>query len=682
MLDAGDPARPVRIQSGCTYEVLLPHGAGSQAALDGTEEAVHLVLERGAADERLTYRWDYEGTSAVSLFSWHSQPFITDAGQEYDFYWWPGSPSEEISWNLDPVEGRDVYHVRPGGEAYQEEPHVGDLFITLSSKVSNSEVRGEVAFTFEAPKSYIQAEQLEALKDVFYSCCSSSQQNIPARWTWRAHMEMSGDDPDEKPYCDWLFGGWQGPPEVANATEAREEDLKDEDFEFLGGWSRADGQEFGEDDCEKIDGVRCDGNGNVVELALSEKGLKCQLPGSLNKLTALERLYLDRNQLEGPLPQILKESDALKEIDVSHNFFEGNLDCPRSARVTEFDVSHNFLTGGVPACLGGMRALKFFRAGSNRLRGELPPELGKLGGLVTLNLEQNEHEGPIPQAWKGLGDLTFLSLGLNRLSGPLDEDLVNSWTKLYQLDLSYNNLNGTVPFFGKELSNLRHLSLSNNEFAGQITGQLDNFQKFQDSEVASSLDVSANRLSGLLPRVLYKLVAGGGEKVKGTISFSGNKFLCESSTGSWPDWALRLVVEPSVLGVCTPLPTVAGVVPNEAPAGAELLVQGEGFAPSPDLRCKFAGKTGAPAKVVPAPFVNETTVLCAVPDGLELGEPVALAVANFGDDWSDGAKDLNYSDPWVEGSVQFWPNDGRVQSSAFEIGSSNFTVDSYCFLGV
>jgi len=65
-------------------------------------------------------------------------------------------------------------------------------------------------------------------------------------------------------------------------------------------------------DCEKIDYVTCDADGDVTALDLGGVALQGPLPVSFSSLAALQRLYLQDNQLSGVLPEGTFAGAALK----------------------------------------------------------------------------------------------------------------------------------------------------------------------------------------------------------------------------------------------------------------------------------------------------------------------------------------------------------------------------------
>ena len=150
-------------------------------------------------------------------------------------------------------------------------------------------------------------------------------------------------------------------------------------------------------------------------------------------------LYLDYNQLSGPIPAEL-----------------GNL-----ANLGDLVLSGNQLSGPIPAALGRLRQLSQLWMSNNRLSGPIPPELGRLPRLRDLLLDGNRLSGPIPPALGRLPQLEILGLGRNQLSGPIPPELGNL-PQLRTLRLSHNQLSGPVPEALSDLPSLRTISLRDN----------------------------------------------------------------------------------------------------------------------------------------------------------------------------------------------------------------------------
>ena len=150
-------------------------------------------------------------------------------------------------------------------------------------------------------------------------------------------------------------------------------------------------------------------------------------------------LYLDNNNLTGPIPEWLGDLSNLQGLSL-------------------YD---NQLTGPIPDALGRLSKLRDLWLENNELTGPIPPELGDLSNLQRLYLDNNNLTGPIPDALGDLSNLRYLSLRGNNLTGPIPEAL-GDLSNLQELWLWGNDLSGSIPEALGRLSNLQGLSLSYN----------------------------------------------------------------------------------------------------------------------------------------------------------------------------------------------------------------------------
>ncbi|KAL1102573.1 hypothetical protein V6Z11_D05G374000 [Gossypium hirsutum] len=220
-------------------------------------------------------------------------------------------------------------------------------------------------------------------------------------------------------------------------------------------------------------------------------------------LVVLRTLNLNGNQLEGAVPQSLKNCYTLEVLDLGNNnindtfpYWLGTLTCLevlvlRSNRfhgdiqnfngtfsfssLQVIDVSRNEFTyiGGdyyqdsVTVTMKGSdfnleRILTIFTIidfSSNQFKGPIPKAIGELNSLIVLNFSHNSLTGNIPPSLGKLAALESLDLSSNKLQGRIPMQLTNL-TFLGALNLSHNNLEGPIP-----LAN--HFdTFSNDSFAG------------------------------------------------------------------------------------------------------------------------------------------------------------------------------------------------------------------------
>lgn len=124
-------------------------------------------------------------------------------------------------------------------------------------------------------------------------------------------------------------------------------------------------------------------------------GCKLSLPESVDGLCHVTSLNLARQGLVGQLPDTWTRLSALTRLDLSHNHLEGPIPAPLLLLPFR-SFTHNRLTlptSYVTESLGHLRTLDLNNQG---LCGAIPPALACLSSLTCLRLEGNRLEGPIP----------------------------------------------------------------------------------------------------------------------------------------------------------------------------------------------------------------------------------------------------------------------------------------------
>nr|GMD51538.1 receptor protein kinase TMK1-like [Ipomoea batatas] len=262
------------------------------------------------------------------------------------------------------------------------------------------------------------------------------------------------------------------------------------------GWS-------GEDPC-KWNHVGCSDERRVIRIQIGHNSLQGTLPPELSKLTQLQRLELQWNNISGPLPS-LNGLSSLRVLMLSNNqftsipadFFVGL----SSLQSVEID-NNPFAAWELPESLRNASTLQNFSANSANLSGEIPGFLNPDGfpGLINLHLAFNSLEGELPLGFSGMSieslwlngqNMTLLKevwLHSNRFSGPLPD--FSGLKALQVLSLRDNSFTGPVPLSLVSLESLKVVNLTNNLLQGPTP-------KFRDSV---SVDLTKDTNSFCLPQ--------------------------------------------------------------------------------------------------------------------------------------------------------------------------------------
>ena len=141
-------------------------------------------------------------------------------------------------------------------------------------------------------------------------------------------------------------------------------------------------------------------SGHVVFLLLPQNKLVGVLPDTLDALTKLEYLWLQKNNLSGPVPAAWSDfsvHDTLEVVNLSENQLTGPF--PEAflgiSSLQVLDLARNQFSGSIPSTVGGMTQLLDLNLHENAFSGVLPPELGNLQ-LEQLWIYGNAFQGPLP----------------------------------------------------------------------------------------------------------------------------------------------------------------------------------------------------------------------------------------------------------------------------------------------
>ncbi|TKY67021.1 Receptor kinase TMK3 [Spatholobus suberectus] len=241
--------------------------------------------------------------------------------------------------------------------------------------------------------------------------------------------------------------------------------------------------------------VFCSG-GRVTQIQTKNLGLKGPLPPNFNRLSELQNLGLQRNNLSGMLPSFSGLSKLqysfldYNEFDaIPSDFFKGltsirvlsleenplnattgwsfPMDLENSVQLTNLSLVHCNLVGPLPDFLGTLPSLTNLRLSDNRLTGGIPASFGQ-SSIQVLWLNDQEGGG-MTSPIDVIASMTFLRqvwLHGNQFTGAIPQNIGNL-TSLQELNLNSNQLVGLIP---DSLANmdLQILVLNNNRFMGPI----------------------------------------------------------------------------------------------------------------------------------------------------------------------------------------------------------------------
>ncbi|PSS14141.1 inactive leucine-rich repeat receptor-like protein kinase [Actinidia chinensis var. chinensis] len=159
-----------------------------------------------------------------------------------------------------------------------------------------------------------------------------------------------------------------------NCLKALKVSLEDP-FNYLSSWNFSSNTEGF---ICKFTGIDCwhPDESKVLNIRLSDMGLKGGFPRGLENCSALTGLDLSSNRLNGTIPS----------------------DIPNIIKyVTSLDLSNNNLSGEIPKGLANCSYLNVLKLDSNKLSGQIPLELGLLDRLKTFSVANNLLTGRVPQ---------------------------------------------------------------------------------------------------------------------------------------------------------------------------------------------------------------------------------------------------------------------------------------------
>ncbi|XP_058110112.1 probable LRR receptor-like serine/threonine-protein kinase At3g47570 [Magnolia sinica] len=264
---------------------------------------------------------------------------------------------------------------------------------------------------------------------------------------------------------------------------------------------------------------------------LSANSFYGPIPEEIGRLFRLRYLLLTNNTFTGEIPANLTHCSELKVLYLYGNQLAGRIptELGSLSKLTYLILGRNSLTGSIPPSLGNLSSLWYLYLSRNSLEGSIPDDLCQLVSLKSLAVSENKLSGTIPPRLYNLSSIVILAVGYNRLRGNLPPNIGLTLPNLHGLYVGGNQFTGTIPVSLSNASGLAFISLANNRFSGSVPMNFGNLKdlfrlflwgnelgigkggglSFLDSLTNCSslqmLELSNNRLSGMLPDSIANL---------------------------------------------------------------------------------------------------------------------------------------------------------------------------------
>ncbi|KAH6835795.1 hypothetical protein C2S53_006550 [Perilla frutescens var. hirtella] len=182
----------------------------------------------------------------------------------------------------------------------------------------------------------------------------------------------------------------------------------------------------------------------LMTINLSQNYISGTIPGEFFLMKRLRILLLNGNRLSGAIPTPI-QAPVLESLDLSDNQLNGSIpdDIKNLNNLTRLDMSMNSFSRTIPLGMFQMRKLHYLSLSYNKLSGQLPAVMS-LSRLEELNINHNHLYGMIPESLGKLARLSTLDLSNNQLSGNVVENIFHLRSK--NIRLCSNNFYGKIPF--------------------------------------------------------------------------------------------------------------------------------------------------------------------------------------------------------------------------------------------
>ena len=159
------------------------------------------------------------------------------------------------------------------------------------------------------------------------------------------------------------------------------------------------------------------GINSVYGVDLGGYGCCGNLTSKISDLQQCQTLFMELNEISGPLPNSIGELVNLEYLNLSGNNLEGPLQrrmILNFVKLRQFDLSFNSLSGSIPDAFQNVTKLAELNLSGNNFSGTFPPSISCLLNLKILKIYSNNLEDELPVWMNQLTHLTDLNLSRNR----------------------------------------------------------------------------------------------------------------------------------------------------------------------------------------------------------------------------------------------------------------------------
>lgn len=364
-------------------------------------------------------------------------------------------------------------------------------------------------------------------QDVFNSSSLRELHLIYSRQTGSLPFDIGDTLPNiQKLYLGANMFGGQIPDSLGNSSGLDWIDFADNQFigpvpSSLGKLSKLSLlslqlNKLGAGDTQSLEFVHALRNCTALEkLVLNQNNLQGDIPNSIGNLSInLQQLLLGGNDLSGVVPPSIGNLHGLIKLGLGDNNFNGTIEgwIGQLTKLQGLLLQSNKFSGSIPSSISNLVSLSVLSLQKNNFEGTIPPSIGRLQGLTLLDLSYNNLQGNIPVEIGNLNQLINISLSANKLTGEIPGTLVQC-PYLTTIQMDQNFLMGNIPLFFSSMNSLGVLNLSHNNFSGTIPKNLANLK------LLTYLDLSYNQLYGEVP-------GNGSFANSTTVLLDGNRGLC------------------------------------------------------------------------------------------------------------------------------------------------------------